>query len=156
MMSNQSETFAAAITCIDGRAHAPVTAWLRATCGVTFVDRITQPGADRLLASGDAQQRASLRATAALSIAAHGARVIAVVGHHDCAANPATEHEHRQQIRAAVAEVASWSLPARVIGLWVNDAWQVEVVAEAASGSLTAVQQEGTVNLSRTDGISMA
>jgi carbonic anhydrase len=130
-----TSSFATALACIDGRAHAPVTAWLRATYGVAFVDRVTEPGIDAVLAAGDAIERDSLRRKAALSVTAHGARVIAVVGHHDCAANPGSAEQHRAQIRAAVAEVESWSLPAKVIGLWVNDSWEVEPVAADASES---------------------
>jgi hypothetical protein len=53
---------------------------------------------------------------------------VAVVGHHDCAANPVSEAQHRQNIGQAVATVKSWDLPVKVIGLWVNSDWQVEVV----------------------------
>lgn len=122
------ETFGTVVNCIDGRAHPPVTAWMRTQAGVTFIDRVTQPGTDRALSEGDPAVVAELRAQVALSVSAHGSRVVAVVGHHDCAANPATREEHLAQIRRSVERVREWQLPVEVVGLWVNERWEVEVV----------------------------
>ena len=44
--------FVTAINCIDGRAHRPVHDWLKASFDAEFVDRITDPGVDKALASG--------------------------------------------------------------------------------------------------------
>ncbi len=120
--------FATAITCIDGRTHLPVRRWLEEHFAVDFVDRVTEPGVDRILAEGTSVEVTHLRDQACLSAKAHHANVVVVVGHHDCAANPVSAEEHRRQIKAALKTVTTWHLPATIIGLWLNEAWAIEVV----------------------------
>jgi carbonic anhydrase len=121
--------FVTAINCIDGRAHFPVKNWLNSSFDAEFVDRITEPGADKALAGGSADVLEAIKRQVLISVNAHNSKTVAVVGHHDCAANPVSEAQHKQDIREAVATVQSWDLPVQVIGLWVNSKWQVEVVS---------------------------
>ena len=123
-----TETFVTAINCIDGRAHRPVRDWLKASFDADFVDRITEPGADKALAGGSADVLETIKQQVLISVNAHNSETVAVVGHHDCAANPVSEAQHKQDIGEAVAAVQSWDLPVQVIGLWVSSDWQVEVV----------------------------
>lgn len=118
--------FATSISCMDGRIQLPLNAWIRENCGVEYVDTITEPGVDKRAAKDDGM--AQVRAKAEISINAHGSQLIAVSGHHDCAANPTTDDEHIAQVRKAVAVVESWGLGARVIGLWVDGSWKVHTV----------------------------
>ena len=67
-----------------------------------------------------------------ISVNAHSSKIVAVVGHHNCAAHPASEAQHKQDIVEAMATVRSWNLPVQVVGLWVNSEWRVEVVCSAA------------------------
>ena len=46
--------FGTAISCIDGRVQQPVSDWLKLYCHVRWVDLVTEPGPDRLLAAGPA------------------------------------------------------------------------------------------------------
>ena len=64
-----------------------------------------------------------------ISVNAHKSKTVAATGHLDCAANPVSEAQHKQNIGEAVATLQSWDLPIQVIGLWVNSEWQVEVVS---------------------------
>lgn len=128
-----SGTFGTAINCIDGRAQAPVSDWVKVHGHVTYVDTATIPGADHVLAEGQHDLVATLRRNIEVSVHRHHSAIIAVAGHHDCAANPVSAEEHQRMIRAAVAVVHGWGLPVRVVGLWVNDWWQVEVVADTHS-----------------------
>lgn len=121
--------FVTAINCIDGRAHNPVLNWLKASFDAEFVDRITEPGADGVLAGGPADVIEAIKQKVLVSVNAHNSKTVAVVGHHDCAAHPVSEAQHKQDIREAVATALSWDLPVQVIGLWVNSEWQVEVVS---------------------------
>ena len=121
--------FVTAINCIDGRAHRPVHDWLKASFDAEFVDRITDPGADKALASGSEDVIERIKKEVLISVNAHNSKTVAVVGHHDCAANPVSEAQHKQDIVEAVATAQSWDLPVQVIGLWVNSEWQVEVVS---------------------------
>jgi hypothetical protein len=125
-------TFATAISCIDGRVQDPVAAWMRKQFQVDFVDTITEPGADGVLAQGPSDVVASIREKVMVSTDAHQSRVVAVVGHHGCAGNPVPREDHLRQIGQGMMVVASWGLPVRVVGLWVNDQWQVELVATSA------------------------
>jgi hypothetical protein len=128
-----SGTFATAVNCIDGRAQGPVSDWIKIHCQATFVDTITTPGPDKLLSGGSNSNVEHIREAVAISVNAHKSGAVAIAGHHDCAANPASADEHKEQIRAAVAAVQSWGLPVRIVGLWVNEWWQVEVIADEPS-----------------------
>lgn len=124
------QTFATAINCIDGRAQDPVAEWMRIRFGVRYVDTITEAGADGILASGPTAVLEPVRSKVMVSTGAHKSQVVAVVGHHGCAGNPVSLDDHLEAIRNGVDVVASWGLSVDVIGLWVNDQWQVEVVCE--------------------------
>ena len=124
-------TFGTVITCMDGRVQEPVAKWLKERLGLDFVDTITEPGVDRLMAEGSREQRDGVRAKVLISTTAHGSRVVAVVGHADCAGNPVAKEKHLEQVRQAVATVHAWGLHVRILGLWVNEQWTVEQVGEA-------------------------
>ena len=121
-------TFAVAINCIDGRAQAPVSGWMKQHLSVDYIDVVTEPGPDLALLQGAHEVIGSVIRRVQVSIQAHHSRVIAIAGHHGCAANPATREKHIEQIRSCVNVIRSWGLPVRVLGLWVNETWQVEVV----------------------------
>ncbi|HSC69862.1 MAG TPA: carbonic anhydrase [Candidatus Methylomirabilis sp.] len=125
--------YATAITCIDGRIQRPVSEWMRTHLNVQYVDTITEPGLDRLLSHGTAEEIASLRKKVQISMSAHGSGAIAVVGHHDCAGNPVSRQTHLEHIQAGVRVAASWGLPVRILGLWVNEAWEVERLFDSAA-----------------------
>ena len=121
--------FGTAINCIDGRLQEPVARWLKDTYHLDYVDMITEPGADKLLATGDAESLAAVRAKVDISTGSHGSTLVAVVGHHDCAGNPVTPEEHQEHIRAALRTLRFWNIPTTIIGLWVDDQWQVHEVS---------------------------
>ena len=126
-------TFGTAINCIDGRVQAPVTEWVRARFGVQYVDTVTAPGPDGVLTQGDPQAIALIRDYVRVSQEAHHSGVLAVAGHFGCAGYPVPPDEHIKAIRAAAAIVASWGQPMRVLGLWVNEGGQIEVVSDSAT-----------------------
>jgi carbonic anhydrase len=120
--------FATAITCMDGRVQEPVSHWLEERYHVDFVDMITEPGVDRLFTFGPQETVDQIKAKVHISCSSHGSGVVAIAGHAGCTGNAVSDDAHREQIRAAVTAIRSWSLPAEVIGLWVNENWQVEAV----------------------------
>ena len=69
-----------------------------------------------------------IRKRVEISVNKHGSRLVALVSHHDCAGNPVSKEEHMDQLADAMKVVVEWGLPARVLGLWVDEAWQVEFV----------------------------
>ena len=121
-------TFATAINCIDGRAQAPVTEWVRANTRADFVDTVTSPGPDHLLTHATPERLDLLRKMVEISVNAHGSQTVAIAGHYDCAAFPADRTQHFAAIRDAVAVVRGWGMPVVVVGLWVNEQWQIEQV----------------------------
>ncbi|MGZ6322378.1 MAG: carbonic anhydrase [Ktedonobacterales bacterium] len=121
-------TFGTAINCIDGRAQGPVADWVKTNGHVQYVDMITEPGADNVLAQGSSSRIESIKQSVLISVNAHKSGIIAIAGHHDCAANPVSKYEQLAPIPAAVQVVASWGLPVRIVGLWVNEWGYIEVV----------------------------
>lgn len=124
-----AEKFVTAITCIDGRIQLPVINWMKQTYRADYVDMITEPGVDRLLASGDPQALASLKAKVLISVKGHGSAVVAVVGHVDCLGNPVSDEQHIRDIKASVSEISKWDLNiALLIGLWVGRKWKPQII----------------------------
>ncbi len=129
-------TFATVVNCIDGRVQRPVSEWMRIQYAVDYIDTITQPGPEKALSQGPLGVIQALRDNVAVSISAHQSGLIAVAAHHGCAGNPVTDEEHKAQVRAACQVVSGWGIPARVIGLWVHEWWQAELLLDSADGML--------------------
>lgn len=127
-------TFGTAINCIDGRVQEPIAAWVKARFGVDFVDTVTAPGPDGVLTQGAPHAIDLVRDYVRVSQEAHQSGVLAVAGHFGCAGHPVSPDEHIAAIRTSAAIVAGWGLPMRVIGLWVNEGGQIEVVSDTATG----------------------
>jgi carbonic anhydrase len=112
---------------MDGRTQLPVNAWMRERFGAEFVDTITEPGPNGILAvRADSAAVESILARVRISVEGHGSSAVAVVGHHDCAGNPADETTQLAQVRDAVAVIGEQFPGVEVIGLWVDEDWQVE------------------------------
>uniref|UniRef100_A0A7C3IVK2 Carbonic anhydrase n=1 Tax=candidate division WOR-3 bacterium TaxID=2052148 RepID=A0A7C3IVK2_UNCW3 len=112
---------------MDGRVQLPVIAWLKADTGADYVDNITEAGPVKILAEGrNRVLLGSIRRRVKISVERHGSSVVAIIAHHDCAGNPVDEKTQRRQLERAIRRVESWGLGVRVIGLWVNEQWQVE------------------------------
>ncbi|ELK47509.1 hypothetical protein QRD89_01200 [Halobacillus sp. ACCC02827] len=122
--------FATAINCMDGRVQLPVIKWMQEQYGAPYIDMITEAGPTKYLLEGTEDQLAAVKAKLRISAENHGSGVLAIVGHHDCAGNPCPREEKEEQIKKAVDLVHSWDLQLKVIGLFVNDQWQVETVTE--------------------------
>ena len=121
----KKDSFAAAVNRIDGRVQEPVIELVRDRFKVDHVDMITHPGPDRVLSENrDPGIVRSIKERVIISLEKHGSKVIVIAGHHDCAANPAGEEEHRRQISEAVKNVKAWGLVADVRGIWVDRGWK--------------------------------
>ncbi len=123
------ETFATAVNCMDGRAQEPVRKWIQQRFGVFHVDMVTEAGPSGILARGEPEEIVrSIFHRVDISIEKHGSRVVAVVGHHDCAGNPVDAHQQKQHIVESVRRIRAWREDVTVIGLYVNHRWEVEEV----------------------------
>jgi hypothetical protein len=121
--------FGTAINCIDGRTQEPVIDFMKQEYGIDGVDMVTFPGVDGVISSlGNFNTIALIRNAVSISVERHGSRIIAVVGHFDCAGNPGNREHHYAHIRKAVQQVSSWKFDAEIVGFYVNDKWQIEEV----------------------------
>src|SRR6266446_5937371 len=122
------DKFATAITCIDGRVQQPIVDWMKLHTNVHYVDLITEPGPDKLLSSGPVHVITEVVRKVSFSIQHHASNVVALTGHHDCAANKTDKDEHFEQILDGVRVLLSYQLNARVLGLWLSEWNSVELV----------------------------
>lgn len=127
-----SGVFVTAINCIDGRVQVPVMDWMKTAFGADYVDVVTEPGPEKALTEGSEEREASIREKVAVSVNAHKSAVVAVAAHFDCAGNPVSEQQHKQQVGAASETIQRWGFPVRVVGLWVGDGGSIEVVGDTA------------------------
>jgi hypothetical protein len=115
---------------MDGRVQLPVIDWMKRHFSVDYVDMITEPGPDKIVAMGLPGKLDGIKERVSISIVAHKSCAVAVVGHHDCAGNPVPKEEHLDYIKESVDRLVSWDLPVKVVGLWVDERWTVKWVCE--------------------------
>lgn len=122
--------FATAITCIDGRVQMPVIRYMKNRFSLDYVDIVSEPGANLVLAEETSHLVDDILRKVRTSIDRHGSHLVAVVGHHDCAGNPAPCDEQTGHTRHALARLESeYHEDMRYVGLWVNARWNVVEVA---------------------------
>ena len=122
-------SFATAINCMDGRVQEPVIDWIRRLYAVDYVDMITAPGPEHTIAEGKDQALLdTIKRCIEISVTRHNSRLIVVVGHHDCAGNPAGKETQFDQIRTAARTLETWNFGVEVIGLWVDENREVHLV----------------------------
>ena len=65
----------------------------------------------------------SIRKRAEISIHKHRTKIVAVVGHHDCAGNSASDEDQKVHLLKAAQTIKTWDLSVEsVVALWVcND-----------------------------------
>lgn len=122
-------TFTTAINCMDGRVQMPIVEWMKREYGVQYVDMITESGPNKILAKNtDLAKIESIRKRLGISIAKHNSTVVAIAGHHDCAGNPMGKEDQLKHIYTAAQVISGWNMGIKVIGLWVDENWQVNLV----------------------------
>ncbi len=114
---------------MDGRVQLPVILYLQKKFNVEYVDTITEPGPNRILAeNSDAEKMRSIAERLNISVEKHHSEGIAIVGHHDCAGNPASKDVQLEHLDDAVQFLREQYKGMKIIGLWVNDSWEVQQV----------------------------
>ncbi len=118
--------FCTAINCMDGRVQLPVIEYLQKRFGAEYVDSITEPGPILILAEeSNSNLVESIFNRIRISVDRHNSVGIAVVGHHDCAANPATKDQQVKQIADAIRLIKHRYSDIEIIGLWGGENWEV-------------------------------
>ncbi len=124
-----NEVFGTAINCMDGRVQIPVIEWLRKGYKIDYVDMITEPGPNKILSEEeDSGVILSIKRRVEVSIKKHNSKIIAIAGHHDCAGNPVEKEIQVRQLLSAIKTIKSWNFDVQIIGLWVDENWDVHEV----------------------------
>ena len=96
---------------------------------VKYVDSITEPGANLILAERSHETLVqSILKRIDISVEKHGSIGIAVGGHHDCAGNPVTYEEQKRHIMSGIAYLGNQYRDIPIIGLWVDENWRVHEI----------------------------
>ncbi len=128
-------SFCTVVNCMDGRVQLPVIRYLQGRFNVAYVDIITEPGPNLILASQDDRAVVqSILRRVRISVDKHASVGIALVGHYDCAGNPAKEEEQLQHLIDGVAFLRLHYGEIPVIGLWVDANWKVKEVVNSEKG----------------------
>ncbi len=122
--------FGTVINCIDGRTQLPALNWIKENYSIDYVDAITEPGPDKVVSEEKVEKIEQLKSKINISIEKHGSKLVVIAGHHDCAGNPISKEEHQNQIRKSISVIKSWNMSVEVIGIWINDRWEIEKVEE--------------------------
>ncbi len=123
--------FCTAINCMDGRVQLPVINYLRERFSADYVDSVTEPGPNLILARQEPEALVqSILARVTISIKRHSSVGIALVGHYNCAGNPASKEEQVQHLLAAVKFLRQQYAGIPIIALWVDETWQVNEISD--------------------------
>ena len=110
---------------MDGRTQLPVIHWIKENYRVDFVDVITEAGMDGVLSSQE--DITEILRSITVSVNVNKSTRLFVVGHYDCRGNPVDEKAHQEHIAKSVKRLKTHWPKLEIIGLWVNNRWQVEV-----------------------------
>ena len=119
--------FATAITCIDGRVQVPVIDYMKAQYSVDYVDLVTESGPVGVIVEHrDLPAIDAIKRRVDVSKMRHGSKILALVAHHDCAANQITREAQIEQLRTAISQHMNWwGFWETLTALWVDETWRV-------------------------------
>ena len=120
-------TFATSVSCMDGRIQIPISDWIKENYSVDFVDTITEPGVDKVIAKNSDLE--SIKTKIGISINAHKSKLVVVSGHYDCAANPVSDEDHIALIKKDIEVISSWNLGVDIVGVWIDGSWKVNLIS---------------------------
>lgn len=119
-----TSTFACAINCMDGRTQDAVKNYMKSTYNVDWVDQVTEPGPIKILAENQQKEIIeNIKKRVDVSVNHHGSKVIAIIGHHDCAGNPVDKEEQIKQLHKSEKIVKDFGFNAEIVLLYVEGDW---------------------------------
>tara|TARA_Y100000031_G_C7936474_1_gene255093 strand:+ start:14 stop:514 length:501 start_codon:yes stop_codon:yes gene_type:complete len=123
--------FCTVINCMDGRVQLPVIFYLQNRFNVEYVDSITEAGPNLMfLEKKNSPNTQSILERLKISIDKHNSVGVAIVGHHDCAGNPAPLNDQIIHIKKSIAYLRQHYKSIEIIGLWLDENWEVHEVIE--------------------------
>jgi len=114
---------------MDGRIQEAIIRFIKAKSRVEYVDTITEPGPNKVLAKSHAEKAhliENIRHRLAISINHHKSKNVFISGHYDCAGNPAEKKAQISQIEKSIELLKEWFPQISVNGLWINEKFEVE------------------------------
>ena len=121
--------FCTVINCMNGRTQLPVIKYLQKRFNAKYVDSITKPGPNLILSEQtDIYLVESILTRLKISVEKHKSVGVAIVGHYDCAGNPAKKDEQIQHIEESIRLIRQQYKKLEIIGLWVDENWKVNDV----------------------------
>ncbi|MFC1515486.1 carbonic anhydrase [Thermodesulfobacteriota bacterium] len=121
--------FCTAINCMDGRTQLPVINFLKDRFNAQYVDVVTEPGTNLILGKQtDRRLVESIFNRVDISLNHHHSKGLAVVGHYDCAGNPAEKSEQISHLKDAVTFLEDNYPKTEIIALWVDENWNVNEI----------------------------
>lgn len=93
---------------------------------MSYVDSITEPGPSKIISEN--KNRSIIKSILKkinISIKRHKSNLIAISSHYDCAANSFDDEAKKGQIKAAVDYLKEIYPEVEIVGLWIDDKWQV-------------------------------
>ena len=122
-------SFCTVINCMDGRVQLPVSKFSQKRFNVKYVDTITEAGPNLILAEQKDQMKIqSIVDRMETSINKHRSVGVIIVGHHDCAGNPAPKKEQIDHLCQSVQLIQDRFKHIKVIGVWVDENWHVQEI----------------------------
>ena len=122
-------TFSTALNCMDGRVQLPVNNYLQKRFNSEYVDTVTEAGINKALAEFEYNSKVkAILDRVRISVGIHKSNSIAIVGHHDCAGNPVKKEEQIKQIKKGVKFLKEKYSNIEIIGLWVDENWEVNEI----------------------------
>jgi len=116
---------------MDGRVQLPVIDYLQKRFNAEYVDVISEPGPNHIPAKKtNFNLEESIFDRIEISVNQHHSIGIAVVGHHDCAGNPAPKADQISHVRDAIKVVSQRYSGISIIGLWVDENWEVSEIQQ--------------------------
>lgn len=117
--------FACAINCMDGRVQDAVKNYMQKNYNADWVDQITEPGPIKILAENTEKQIIeNIKKRVDISVNHHGSKIVAIVGHEDCAGNPVSKEEQILQLKKSEEVVKSFGFDTEITLLYVEGDWQ--------------------------------
>ncbi len=109
---------------MDGRVQDAVQYYIKKNYGVDYVDMVTEPGPNKILSENtDTAIIENIKRRVGISVNHHGSKVVAIIGHPECAGNPTEREEQIEHLKKAKETVESFGFNSEIILLWVEGDW---------------------------------
>lgn len=121
----KGKKFGTVLNCMDGRVQVPVIEFIKKNYKVDYVDTITAPGINKILAEKNNKIIEHIKNCVEISVRIHNSKIIAIAGHYGCAGNPADKETQTKHTLEAIEVLKAGGIDVKIIGLWVDENFKV-------------------------------